>query len=262
MKILLSNDDGIHAEGIRALCDALKDEHDIYVVAPDTQKSAAGHSVTYFREAHDANRVDIPGVKEAWEVVGGTPADCVYFALYGLIKEKIDLVISGINHGENLSSDCMYSGTVAAALEAYIAGVPAIATSYCSYTEKTFEDAAEIIRDFICEFMKDENRNYCLNMNIPAIKKEEMKGFRITHFDGERIYANKVQVNEINDQTVNLSCFTNGIETRDMKEDTGDVSAIHQGYVSLTPLAYDFVKHSAIEDMKHFEQLSIMKERD
>ena len=258
MKILLSNDDGIHADGLRSLCDALKDEHEIYIVAPDREKSAYAHSVTYFKIDHIANKVDYPGTIEAWEINDGTPADCVYFALYGLLKEKPDLVISGLNHGENLSSDCMYSGTVAVALEAYIAGVPSIAASYCSYTKREFKDAAQIVKEVIPSYMQDErHHSYCLNLNIPAIPRSEMKGFRVTHFDGERIYANQINVEEIDDNKVKLSCLGNGIQTRDMKEDTGDVSAVHQGYVSLTPICYDFTKHSELETMKHFEKLKI-----
>ncbi|MBR2067056.1 MAG: 5'/3'-nucleotidase SurE, partial [Solobacterium sp.] len=196
MKILLTNDDGIQAKGIRTLAKVLSSEHEIYIVAPEGERSANSHAITYYRINHEAIREEVDGAKEAWAIVGATPADCTYYALHTILKDREpDLVISGINHGENFSSDCKYSGTVSAAMEGLIAGYPSIATSLCSYTSREFEVAAEVIRDLIPYYMQDELRHeYTLNVNIPSCAKEEIKGFKVTHFDSQRIYEKNIDL--------------------------------------------------------------------
>ena len=259
MNILLTNDDGIDAEGIRALVDALKEEHNVYVVAPDTQKSAASHHITYFHSEHRAIKREIDGAKEAWAIENGTPADSAYYALNGLINDKIDLVISGINHGENLSADCMYSGTVAAALEGYMVGIPSIATSLCSYTSKDFSVATEIIKEFIPHFMNDiNNKNYCMNMNIPDLKKEEIKGYKVCGFGGNQLYENIVYKKDLDNGDVlfypNVSKGNKAVVSQKSDSDT---LAISEGYISLTPLCLDFVHDEMLEEIVHFNNMEI-----
>ena len=259
MNILLTNDDGINAEGIRALADALKDDYDVYVVAPDKQNSATSHHVTFFHTEHKAIKVEIEGVKEAWAIEGGTPADSAYYALNGLINEKIDLVISGINHGENLSADCMYSGTVAAALEGYMAGIPSIATSYCSYTDKDFSVCTEIIKEFIPEFMKDKNNTqYCMNLNVPFLKREEIKGYKVCGFGGNQLYKNIVHSKKLESGDILFYPEpTSGNKSKIGIHDDSDTVAISEGYVTLTPLCLDFVYHKMIDEIKDYEKLEI-----
>ena len=259
MNILIANDDGINAEGIRALIDVLKDDNNLYVVAPDTQKSASSHWITYFNTEHKAIRTDIDGVKAAWAIEGGTPADCTYYGLSTLIKEKIDLVISGINQGENLSADCMYSGTVAAALEGYIAGIPSIATSYCSYTEKNFGVTAEIVKEFIPHLMNDKNnKNYCLNLNVPNLSKEEIKGYKVCGFGGNQIYENIVNKKELDNGDILLyPDISFGNKAILSKQIDSDILAIREGYVALTPLFLDFVNYEMINEIKDYEKIEI-----
>ena len=142
MNILIANDDGIESEGLRVLVDALRDEYDVYVAAPISQRSAFSHSVTYFYKENGAEKREIAGTKGAY-AIDGTPADCTYYGINGLFGVKMDLVVSGINVGRNLASDVIYSGTVAAAGEALIHHIPGIAVSLCSYTGGDFKPAAE-----------------------------------------------------------------------------------------------------------------------
>lgn len=259
MNILLTNDDGINAEGIRALVDGLKDNNNLFVVAPDSQKSAASHHVTYFHSEHRAIKMHIDGAKEAWAIEDGTPADSAYYALNGLIKEKIDLVISGINHGENLSADCMYSGTVAAALEGYMAGIPSLATSYCSYTDRDFTVPVKIIKQFIPYFMNDKNNTkYCMNLNVPYIKEEDIKGLKVCGFGGNQLYQNIVHIKELdNGDVIFYPDPTKGNKARLSEEGNSDTLAIKDGYVSLTPLCLDFVDYKMMDKIISFNEIKI-----
>ena len=166
MRILVSNDDGIMADGLITLVKRLSEEHEVYVAAPDRQRSAYSHSVTYFLRDLHARLIEVPGAYKAWSV-DGTPADCVYAAVCGLMEEAPDLVVSGINRGWNVSYDCIYSGTVGAASEGTILGIPSIAVSLASDRPYEFETSAEITAQLLKRFMEDPDRyEYVLNVNI------------------------------------------------------------------------------------------------
>ncbi len=254
MKILVSNDDGYQAEGIRTLVKELSLEHEVYVCAPDIQKSASSHSVTYFLCDHIAGKVKIEGAREAW-MLNGTPADCVYFGLNALMKDReFDLVVSGINHGSNLSSDVIYSGTVAAAMEAVIGDVPAIAMSLCSRSPADFTAAARICRKVIPFYMSDPmRRGYVLNVNVPDLPYEEIKGFRFTRQEGRKLYPKNIELTETEEGLL-LHCDQSyGQAVSITVNDRGDESAVKDGYVSLTPLAF------WLEDLNHLERLDEMQ---
>ncbi len=256
MRILLSNDDGIHAAGIRALMEALCEEHDVYVAAPASERSAHSHSVTYFMKQNRAERLDIAGVKEAW-AIDGTPADCVWYALNGLLDVKPDLVISGINHGENLSDDCIYSGTVGAALEAVIGGYPAMAVSLCSRSPQSFADSAWIAKTMIPYYLNDpECRNYVLNINVPDLPMDLIKGFRTTGYDGRRNYEKDIEKLPQKDGSYLLKCINVPVVTHPNKGDLpGDVTAVKEGYVSLSPLYGDMVSRRHLSGITYPEDL-------
>lgn len=192
MKILISNDDGIWAEGIRALASTLAQDHDVWVCAPDRERSATGHSMSLHKPlmVSPAKTSDILTSAIAAHMTSGTPADCSKVALGALYKDiKFDLMISGVNHGPNLGIDVLYSGTVSAAMEAMLLGVPSIATSLYSYSSKEFDQAASWVLDFINnnDIPKLIPPRTFLNINLPPGLRANYKGVEITRL-GNRAY--------------------------------------------------------------------------
>jgi len=258
MKILLVNDDGIQAKGIRALVDAFKEEHEVYVSAPAAQKSGFSHCVTFFHDKIKVTEEYIEGAVKAW-AVDGTPADCTYLGIFALMKEKPDVVISGINHGPNLSSDCTYSGTVGAALEGMMANIPSMAVSLCSFTEDYFQQAASVAKAILPVFMSSEERcNYVLNVNVPAIPLEEIKGIKVTRLDVPRKCTQDFHQEENEDGSITISCvsFPDDSAFKEGIED-GDITATRNGYVSVTPLYEDMCHHDVRKSIFSFENIKI-----
>lgn len=236
MRILLTNDDGINAPGIRALVEQLSQNHDIYICAPENQMSGASHYATYFKGDLKIKKYDIKGVKKAYSTYG-TPVDCAYVGLKYLFKDKIDLVISGINQGWNVSIDTYFSGTVGAAREALFLGTPAMATSLNSYTIPEFEVAAKIVEDLIPKYLSDPNKDkYVFSVNIPLLKQEEIKGYMVVGSEPDYKYNDNFSLDKISDGYI-----LHAIETKPHKvsEQTikGDASACEKGYVAITPLS-------------------------
>lgn len=248
MNILLTNDDGINAQGIKALAKVLGDTYNVYVVAPETQKSGASHSATYFWVELEVKEYKIEGAKKAYSITG-TPADCVYVAIKKLIDEKIDLVISGINQGWNLSKDTFYSGTVGAAREALFLGVPAIASSLGAYNGGNFIKAAEIIKDIIPRYISDpSNKEYILNVNIPDI--DSIKGYKVIKAEPTWSYDTEFElVSKDNKQVLQVVKSTDHKELNS-KDINGDSSACGNGYVSITPLVLDNTDYININTIK------------
>lgn len=256
MKILLANDDGIDAAGIHALIHALKDDYELYVCAPIQQRSGYSHSVTYFVKDNRCQIRHIEGVKKAW-AVDATPADCVYYGIYAMMDEKPDLVISGINQGENLSDDVLYSGTIGAASEALIAGIPAMAVSLCSYESEDFSASAEIARKLIPAYMQG-NHDYVLSANVPSLPYEDIKGYRICTSEKGRNYAKHVSIHTIDKDTCMLHTDNTRPHMKQKVHSGSDVDAVDSGYVALTPigLSMDYTDrstdlHTLIENISH-----------
>ena len=184
MNILISNDDGLMANGITALTMALAEDNDVYVVAPDRERSAAGHSLTLHTPLRVEELEPKFGAKRNW-VTTGTPGDCVKIAVSAILAEdeKPDFIISGINHGPNLGSDILYSGTVSCALEGAMLGYPGIATSLCSTScePEDFVAAAQFMAKFL-PVLKEITfpEKSILNINFPALELADMAGVRIT----------------------------------------------------------------------------------
>ena len=176
MKILLTNDDGFDAKGLRALYDALEVDHDVIVSAPSLQQSGTAHRLTLDRPLR-ARR--LKNGMEGW-VVDGTPADCVKLAVRNLLEEPVELVVSGINQGSNAGILVHYSGTVAGAKEALTMGLPAIAVSLCGYRNLNYQFTADKVRD-VLEKLKaaDFPERTMLNINVPNIPVEEIRGTRV-----------------------------------------------------------------------------------
>ena len=249
MRILLANDDGIDAPGIRALADALKEDYEVYVSAPSTQKSAMSHSVTYFFHTVTGHPVEIEGVKGAW-AIDGTPADSVYLGMKGLMDEMPDLVITGINQGRNLSVDCVYSGTVGAAEEALLYGVPAIAASLTSYTSHDFSAACAHIKRLIPLYMADPNRTkYLLNVNVPALSLEEIKGIKFVDYEKHWEYHHGLK-KEIQEDGSFVFKTKEDFPQDHIFGSGGDGTAVHEGYVSISPIGLDQIQYDYLETLE------------
>lgn len=249
MKILLCNDDGINAPGIRCLAKQLCKNNEVYIVAPENQMSGASHSATYFHHSLNIKEYDIKGVKCAYSVEG-TPVDCVYTGLKFLVKDKIDLVISGINQGWNVALDNFYSGTVGAAREGLFLGVPAIAASLGSYTEAKFDVASKIVESLIPKYLSDKNcKEYILNVNIPLLEEDKIKGFKVIGSEPNYQYNDNFKLNKSDDGYI-LDIISN--EGHRVKDDVirGDASACKNGYVSITPLTLNMDDTAKIDYLK------------
>lgn len=256
MRILIANDDGIDARGIAALVDVLGKENEVCVCAPHHQRSGYSHSVTYFTRARRAWHRTFTGAADAW-AVDATPADCVYYGCFAFMEEMPDLILSGINQGENLSTDCIYSGTVGAASEGLILGIPSMAVSYCSYTKDAFETAAQAARDLIPHYMQDPHRlEYLLNVNVPDLPKEQIKGYKTTMLEGGRKYEKPVDVQMQNDGSLLLVCDHVPMQPYNMLNTLeGDVTAVKNGYISITPIDNDITHHEHLDSMKGYEDI-------
>lgn len=232
MRILLVNDDGINAPGIRVLQKALKENgHKIIMVAPDCERSAASHSIT-LRKDVTAKRI----AQDEW-AISGTPVDCIMIALQKIIKDDVDLVISGINAGQNMGEDVLYSGTVAAAVEASMLGYKAIALSINAYQDQLFEEATRwfmtLMEEGIYELTSPDR---VLNINFPNIAHDEVKGLRLTK-TGHRRYYNFVTVK---DETADGFSYRVGGNQPEWDFESGtDSEAVNQGYISISPLGFE-----------------------
>lgn len=238
MKILLVNDDGINAQGLRKLQAALQNAgHETILVAPDSERSAASHSITLRKDIH-ARRI----AENEW-AISGTPVDCVVIALQKIVKEPIDLVVSGINAGQNMGEDVLYSGTVAAAVEASLFGLKAIALSINAYKDQVFETGTRwFIKLLECGIDQLAKPHEVLNINFPNIPFEDVKGVRLTR-TGHRKYYNFITM--IEEQEDSFSYRIGGdLPQWDFEAGT-DSEAISEGYVSITPLGFELSKGNA-----------------
>jgi 5'-nucleotidase len=240
--ILVTNDDGIHAPGLAALADALAALGEVYVVAPDREQSAVGHALTLHRPL----RVDRIGDRKF--AVNGTPSDCVNLAVLGLLPEAPVLVASGVNHGSNLGDDVTYSGTVSAAMEGTLLGVPSIAVSQADPDAEGFGGAAAVARSVAMRLLVEGlPAKTLLNVNVP---RGEIKGIRLTRL-GHRVYREKV-IREVDPR--GRPYYWIGAGPPEWAEDDGaDISAVHEGFASVTPLHLDLTHHGALGRMTEWE---------
>lgn len=244
MRILLTNDDGIFAEGLQVLAREIEAIAETFVVAPDHEQSATGHAITMHRplRAEKMKYLHSPGLP-AW-AVNGTPADCVKLAVEALLPKRPDLVISGINRGANLGTDVLYSGTVSAAIEGVILGIPAIAVSLTEYQSPSYEYAAEFIARLAQVLVKNKaGADTLLNVNVPGCGREHMQGVAITRL-GVRQYKNAFE--ERKDPRGRTYFWLAG-ELVDLEhgEDT-DVAAIKSCKISVTPIQHDLTNFGLV----------------
>jgi 5'-nucleotidase len=240
MKILLSNDDGYQAPGLVALYEAIKDLGDVEVVAPEHNNSAKSNALTL----HSPLSVHLAG--NGFRYVNGTPADCVHVALTGLLDYRPDLVVSGINNGANMGDDTIYSGTVGAAMEGYLFGIPAIAFSQTQKGWAHIADAARKARDLVRQVIaqrEDGAAPWLLNVNIPNLPYGELKSFKVCRL-GRRHAAEKV-IAQPSPHGDMMYWIGGAGPAKDDAEGT-DFHATAQGHVSITPLKVDLTDHDGL----------------
>ncbi len=244
MRFLLTNDDGIRASGLAALERTLEGLGDIQVVAPDRERSGAGHSLTL---DHPLRVAQIDATHHA---VTGTPTDAVLLAIEKLLPERPDWVVSGINHGPNMGEDVTYSGTVAAAIEATILGIPALAVSLVGREGLRFEAVQPTLRRLIETLLHFPlGRNRLLNINIPNLPAEELRGVRITRL-GSRVYRDSVV--EQRDPRGRCYYWIGGGGPEWSDDSHADAHAVQQGYISVTPLMIDTTDYRSLVELEAF----------
>lgn len=240
--ILLTNDDGINSEGLHILSSELKNVGEVYIIAPDRERSAASHSLTLHRPL----RVD--RLSERVFSVDGTPVDCVYLGVNGLLETRPSLVASGINKGGNMGEDILYSGTVSAAMEGMILGIPSFAISITGRSDFHFESAARFAKR-LADFMLKQKlpQNTLLNVNVPNLPWNMIKGFKITR-QGKRRFNNKI-VEKI-DPRGRKYYWIGGESLAPEPIEESDYLAVKEGYISITPLHLDLTNYESIEILK------------
>ena len=237
MRILVSNDDGVHAKGIRALSEALAACGEVIVVAPDCNRSGASHSLT-LEVPLRVTRIAETG----YHAVKGTPTDCVHLAVNELVRPEPDMVVAGINHGANLGDDVIYSGTVAAATEGRHLGFPSLAISLVGKTHfaTAAHYAAQLVRGMMVHPLPADQ---ILNVNVPDLPLDQIKGIRVTRL-GNRHRAESVICSE-DPRGQPIYWIGPPGSQQDAGEGT-DFAAIEQGYVSITPLTIDMTAYSSL----------------
>lgn len=244
MHILVTNDDGIHSPALSQLQRVLGAFGDVTVIAPDRNQSATSHSLTLHRPL----RIHPHG--DRVYSVDGTPTDCVLIAFHGLLIERPDLVVSGINLGPNMGEDVFYSGTVAAAIEGALQGVPALAASLVTRGEPDFREPAEIVGDVLKQVLaRGAPERWLLNLNLPHRPRAEMTGLELTRL-GSRVYEDTL-VRKVDPRGKDY--FWIGGEDPVWKPEPGtDYHAVHEGRVSLTPLRLTLTDPAALLDMQQW----------
>lgn len=249
MKILLTNDDGIYAPGLWALYTALAAVHDVSVIAPDRERSAVGHGIT-LNEPLRLTWVAVNGRCSGYAVTG-TPVDCVKLGLAQILKGRPDMVISGINAGANVGMDINYSGTVSAAREAAVFGIPAVAVS----VERGGNDGYEDIARFVASLAENVRRKglplgTMLNVNVPNVPFKEMAGLRISCQGSSSIsehFEKRI------DPRQREYYWQAGDPKTEFTDPDADGAVIKQKYISITPIKYDMTDYQILEELKAWE---------
>lgn len=249
-RILLTNDDGIHSDGLIQLENALREVGDVYVIAPAAEMSGASHSLTLARPLR------IRQIDDRHWTVDGTPTDCVTLALHKILpeEERPHLCVSGINHGGNLGDDATYSGTVAGALEATILGVPGIALSLVAREQFDFTEAARFAVSAVRKILSEGlSEGTLLNINIP---RGEIKGVRVTR---QGIKNARPVISEHIDPRGKPYFWIGEEYFRSNSEDGTDYRAIELGYISVTPLKSDMTDHAALAHLDSWTEIETLE---
>ncbi len=244
MRLLCSNDDGIHAHGLDVLVRAASQIGEVTVVAPDREQSATSHSLTLHHPLRPVRR------GEGRFQVDGTPTDCVMLAVEVLMPERPDFVLSGVNHGQNMGEDVLYSGTVAAAMEGLALGVPSIAFSYAGGDLRAdvarLDEQVEVLVPLLRHLTSLESfpASTLLNVNLPPCRADQVKGVRLTRL-GRRVYSNSIS--PMKDPYGRQIYWIGGGEFSWSGAEDSDFQAVHDGYISVTPLHLDLTHRDMLD---------------
>lgn len=244
MHILLSNDDGVYAEGLAALYTELSQHHQVTVIAPDRNCSGASNALSLL------NPLRIQQMNNGFFAVNGTPSDCVHLGINQFLQDDPQLVVSGINHGANLGDDVIYSGTVAAATEGRYMGLPAIAVSLVGHKPTHFASAAKVVADVIDMLaLHPLAADQILNINVPDLSYEKLAGFQATR-QGRRHRA-ETMLKTQDPHGRDVYWYGPVGQEHDAGEGT-DFYAVANGYCSITPLTVDMTAYKSLDDMRHW----------
>lgn len=244
MKILLSNDDGYFAPGLNILAEHISKFADITVVAPERNRSGASNSLTLDRP------LSIKKAANGFFYVNGTPTDCVHIALTGLMETLPDMVISGINDGANMGDDTIYSGTVAAAMEGYLLGIPSIAISMSQHNSTHFETAARIAVELVLQYQKNGfEAPTLLNVNVPDLPYDQLQGRTVTRLGKRHKAEPVVKLKTPRNETVYWVGAAG--QPNDGGEGT-DFYAVANNQVSISPIQVDLTNHSQLNDINNW----------
>jgi 5'-nucleotidase len=244
MRILISNDDGYFSPGIESLAAVLSDLGEVTVYAPERDRSGASNSLTLNRP------LTVRRAANGFHFIDGTPTDCVHMAITGLLAERPDLVVSGINDGANMGDDTIYSGTVAAAMEGFLLGVPSIAFSQVEKGNAHMESAARVARDIVLRFIRNPwPQPMLLNVNIPNLPYDELAGYEVTRL-GKRHYAEAV-IPARNPRGETVYWIGKAGAARDNGPGT-DFHAVAQGRVSVSPLHIDLTSTRELDTTREW----------
>lgn len=246
MKILISNDDGVHAPGLAHLAEALSQLGNITVVAPDRNRSGVSNSLTLDQPLR------VVTTSNGFYSVNGTPTDCVHIAVTGLLKELPDIVVSGINEGSNLSDDVLYSGTVAAATEGRFLGLPSIAISLAGPRCEHYDTAAQVAKNLVERLrLTPLTSTTILNVNVPDVPFSELKGIQVTRLGTRHIAEPTIKEQDPRGRKIYW------IGAPGLEQDAGpgtDFYAVSSGYVSVTPLQFDLTHYKLMDEISGWVQ--------
>jgi 5'-nucleotidase len=249
LNILISNDDGIGSAGLRELVRALASDNDVYVCAPDSQRSGAGHGITITSHV-TATEWEVPLARRAY-MMSGTPADCVKMGLDLLSDEgvEMDVVFSGINNGGNLGTDTLYSGTVSAALEGAVCGLPAVAVSVNALAPRHYELACELALRASRLDLRGMDDRLVLNINTPDLPPDEVKGVKVTGLGMREYHSWNVRSTD-DDGRLKLTYGGEPVYYEEIDEDFNDVGAAQHGYATVTPIHFDLTSYALMEKVR------------
>jgi 5'-nucleotidase len=243
MHILVTNDDGILAPGLALLADVCRQVATVTVIAPDREQSGTSHSLTLHRPLRPTRRAD-----GAWQI-DGTPTDCVMLAIQALMPEGPDFVFSGVNHGPNMGEDVLYSGTVAAAMEAVMLGVPGIGISFSGNRPETLATYRDLLVDLVRRITSAPNfpADTLLNVNLPVVAAGEVKGIRVTKL-GSRVFSESLT--RMKDPWGKEIFWIGGGTITWTGDEETDHAAVREGYLSVTPLHMDLTNYNLLETVR------------
>lgn len=246
MKILISNDDGVHAPGLAHLAEALSKIGNITVVAPDRNRSGVSNSLTL------DNPLRVVTAANGFYSVNGTPTDCVHIAVTGLLKEMPDIVVSGINEGSNISDDVLYSGTVAAATEGRFLGLPSVAISLAGPRCEHYDTAAQVAKNLVERLrVTPLTSDTILNVNVPDVPFSELRGIQVTRLGTRHIAEPTIKALDPRGRKIYW------IGAPGPEQDAGpgtDFYAVNSGYVSITPLHLDLTHYKVLDELSGWVQ--------